>query len=68
MNSYKNKAPINHNPFSAKKPAFRFNWRGNRLRMGKRAMCPECRFLLAGQAIDEDFVCVHIESSPDETT
>lgn len=49
MNSYKNKAPINHNPSSAKKPAFRFNWRGNRPRMGKRAMCPACGDLYAGQ-------------------
>lgn len=26
----------------------RFNWRGNRPRMGKRAMCAACGLLIAG--------------------
>jgi hypothetical protein len=56
MNNKINTGLITHGPISsAKKPAYRFNWRGNRPRMGKRGMCPLCGFIHAGPG---GFLCI----------
>lgn len=40
----------------AQKPR-KFNWRGNRPRMGKRSMCPACGFLIHAPAGATCFQC-----------
>ena len=38
-------------PSSAQTATVRFNWRGNRPRMGKRSMCPACGYLYHAPAM-----------------